>query len=248
MQAIDLGVFDHLVFLVLVALLPWNARRRFRSLVKAVDAGDPKALTRSYRTVVVEKWAFTAVIAVAWIALDRSGSSIGLVPSVTGLAVAGYALAALLIGALLILARSAVRSEEGRRRTNESIDSVSALVPRTTTDKRWFDAMSVTAGIEEELVYRGFLFAYFAAWLPSAPAAIFIILSAVIFGLGHSYQGVAGIVKTGTVGAALGVVYWMTGSVWAPMLLHIVVDLSSGWITQQIVGEGGVDDLEPAAA
>ena len=160
----------------------------------------------SYRTVVVEKWVFTAVIAVAWIALDRSASSIGLIAGITPLAVAGYTLTALVIGALVMLARSAVHSEQGRRRTSESIASVRALVPRTATEKRWFDAMSGTAGIEEELVYRGFLFAYLAAWLPGAPAAVFIVLAGLVFGLGHLYQGAAGIVKTGTLGVLFGVV------------------------------------------
>ncbi|MDH3249747.1 MAG: hypothetical protein OEQ47_12330 [Acidimicrobiia bacterium] len=72
-------MFDHIVFLALVALLPWNACRRFQSLVEAVDGRDTKARMRSYRGVVVEKWLPTAVIFVAWIALSRSASSIGLI-------------------------------------------------------------------------------------------------------------------------------------------------------------------------
>lgn len=248
MPSITLEVFDHLVFLVLVVLLPWNARRRFNSLVEAVDSGDTGARLRSYRTVVVEKWVFTAVIAVAWIALDRSASSIGLIADITPLAVAGYALTALVIGALVMLARSAVNSEQGRRRTSESIASVRAFVPRTAAEKRWFDAASVTAGIEEELVYRGFLFAYFAAWLPGAPAAVFIVLAGLVFGLGHLYQGAAGIVKTGMLGVLFGVVYWMTGSVLAPMLLHVAVDLSSGWITRQIVAGSDTNERTVSAA
>jgi membrane protease YdiL (CAAX protease family) len=249
MPTIDLAMFDHILFLALVALFPWNARRRFQSLVKAVDGGDTKARMRSYRTVVVEKWLLTAVIFVAWITLSRSASSIGLIPSVTLLAIAGYALTATAIGALVMLARAAVHSEQGRRRTSESIASVRSFVPRTATEKRWFDAMSVTAGIEEELVYRGFLFAYFAAWLPSMPAAAIILLAGLVFGLGHLYQGAAGVVKTGTLGVLFGVVYWMTGSLWAPMLLHVVVDLSSGWITRKIVADGGLNELaEPVPA
>ena len=247
MPDVTLGIFDHLVFLVLVALLPWNARRRLHSLVRAVDAQDPYARIRAYRTVVAEKLLFTAVIAVAWVALNRSLSSIGLTVESAPLAITGYVVTALAIGALLVLARSAVRSERGRRRTSDSITALRAFVPHTAKEKRWFDAMSVSAGIEEELVYRGFLFAYFAGLLSGVPAGVVIVLAAFVFGLGHSYQGVAGIMKTGVVGVILGVAYWMTGSVWAPMLLHIAIDLSSGWITQQIVTDGGLDDrVQPA--
>ncbi|MFW2339201.1 MAG: type II CAAX prenyl endopeptidase Rce1 family protein [Acidimicrobiia bacterium] len=50
-------------------------------------------------------------------------------------------------------------------------------------------------------------------------------------------------------GVLFGVLYWMTGSVWAPMLLHIVVDLNSGWLNWQIVREDALDDpAKPAAA
>lgn len=249
MPNIDLGIFDHIVFLVLVALVPWRARRRFRSLVKALDGGDSNARTRSYRTVVAEKWVRTAVIAVAWITLSRSASSIGLPGSVTPLAIVGYSLTALAIGALLVLTRAAVHSEQGRRRTRESIDSVRAFVPHTATEKRWFNAMSVSAGIDEELIYRGFLFAYLAAWAPGVPAAVIIVLAALVFGLAHLYQGTAGIVKTATLGVVFGVLYWMTGALWAPMLLHVVVDLSSGWISSQVVRDNDpVDRPEPVAA
>lgn len=241
MPTIDLGTFDHIVFLALVAILPWNARRRFQSLVQAVAGGDRRARARSYRTVVTEKGLLTAAILVAWIVLGRSASSIGLIANFTPLAIAGYALTAFLIGALLFLARSAVNSEQGRRRTGESVASVRSFVPRTTTEKRWFDAMSITASIEEELVYRAFLFAYFATLLPSVPSAVVILLAGFVFGLGHLYQGAAGIVKTGMVGVLLGVVYWMTASVWAPIVLHAVVDLTSGWITRKIAADGGLE-------
>jgi membrane protease YdiL (CAAX protease family) len=246
MPTITLGIFDHIVFLVLLVALPWNARRRFRSLVEAVNRGDKRARTRSYQSAMVVEWSLVSIIAVAWIALSRSAESIGLITGVTPLAITGYALTALAIGALLILARSAVRSEQGRRRTSQSIASVRALVPRTASEKRWFDAMSVTAGVCEEFYYRGFLFAYLIALLPGVPAGGVIILAGLVFGLGHLYQGAAGVVKTGTVGSVLGLLYWMTGSLLAPMLLHVVVDLSSGWITQQLAAGDRLE--EPARA
>ena len=189
MPSITLGIFDHVVFLVLVALLPWNGRRRFHSLVKAVDAGDPNARTRAYRTVLIEKWVLTAVIAVAWIALSRSASSIGLIAELTPLAIVGFALTALAIGALLVLTRSVARSEQGRSKARKALAPVRALLPHTATEKRWFDAVSVTAGICEEFIYRGFLFAYLAAWLPGMPVGVVVVLAGLVFGLGHLYQG-----------------------------------------------------------
>ena len=58
--------------------------------------------------------------------------------------------------------------------------------------------MCVTAGICEELLFRGFLTWYLAhhVGLPVAAAA-----QVVIFGVAHLYQGFGGIVKTGFAGA-----------------------------------------------
>ncbi len=56
MPNISLAIIDHVVVLVLVALLPWNGRTRFDLLVKRDDAGNPGARMRAYRTVLVEKW------------------------------------------------------------------------------------------------------------------------------------------------------------------------------------------------
>jgi membrane protease YdiL (CAAX protease family) len=51
-----------------------------------------------------------------------------------------------------------------------------------------------------------------------------------MFGLGHAYQGAAGIVKTGIVGLLMAGAYVGTGSLLAPMLLHVVIDLTSGMV------------------
>jgi membrane protease YdiL (CAAX protease family) len=249
MPSITIEIFDHIVFLVLVAFVPWNAGRRFRTLTKAVDAGDPNARKGAYRRILIEKWVWAAVIGVAWITLSRSAESIGLIAGITPLAIVGYALAALAIGALLMSAQSVARSERLRARTRKSIAPVRAMVPHTATEKRWFDRVSVTAGISEEFVYRGFLFAYLTALIPGMPVGVVVVLAGLVFGLGHSYQGLSGIVKTGTLGILFGAVYWMTASLLAAMLLHAAVDLASGWISWRVIRDGDPAEIvAPAAA
>lgn len=241
MPSITLGIIDHLVFVTLVAFVPWNAGRRFRSLGKAVDARDPNARKRAYRTILIGKWVWVAVIAVAWIAQNRSAESIGLnaeFTEFTPLRIGGFALTALAIGGLLMFAKSVGRSEQMRTKTRQSIASAQALLPHTATEKRWFDSVSVTASISEELIYRGFLFAYLISLIPGLPTSLVILVAALVFGLTHSYQGPAGIVKTGMLGILFGVLYWMTGSLLAPVLLHAAVDLTSGWVSWQVIREG----------
>ena len=79
----------------------------------------------------------------------------------------------------------------------------------------------------EEIVFRGYLLAYFDGLVGPTAA---VLASTLMFGLGHAYQGAAGIVRTGIVGLLLAGAYVGTGNLLAPMLLHVVIDATSGMV------------------
>ena len=98
---------------------------------------------------------------------------------------------------------------------------------RPPTENRWFDMASITAGVCEEILYRGLLLATLVSLVGTWPA---VAISSLIFGLGHAYQGVSGIVKTGLVGLILALLTVFSGSLFIAIVLHAVVDLTSGRI------------------
>jgi membrane protease YdiL (CAAX protease family) len=51
-----------------------------------------------------------------------------------------------------------------------------------------------------------------------------ILISAVIFGLAHVYQGAAGVVGTGIIGFFLGWIYMRMGRVWPLVIAHALFD------------------------
>jgi membrane protease YdiL (CAAX protease family) len=55
-----------------------------------------------------------------------------------------------------------------------------------------------------------------------------VIVSSLIFGLGHEYQGVAGIMRTGLVGLLFAVLYVSSGSIWIPIIGHVLFDILQG--------------------
>lgn len=93
-----------------------------------------------------------------------------------------------------------------------------------------FRRLSLTAGICEEIVYRGYLIWYLAAFVGAWPAAV---LAGFAFGAVHIYQGPAGVVRTGIVGLGAGVLYVGTGSLLWPMILHAAIDLQGGALAQR---------------
>jgi membrane protease YdiL (CAAX protease family) len=74
----------------------------------------------------------------------------------------------------------------------------------------------------EEIIFRGYLILRLKA-VTGHPAAA-VVLSAVIFALGHGYEGSAGVVTVGAMGLIFALVYLWRQSLVAPMVMHFLQD------------------------
>lgn len=83
------------------------------------------------------------------------------------------------------------------------------------------------AACGEELVYRGYLMNRVAGLGNNTPAAwvMSLVLVNTLFGFGHLYQGITGIIENIIDGSLLGVLYLACGrNLWAPIIAHGVTD------------------------
>lgn len=93
-------------------------------------------------------------------------------------------------------------------------------------------SLALLAGVWEEFVFRGFVLGRFTraftAWL-GAPRgqALALGLSSLLFGLGHGYQGLFGVMQTTAVGLVFGAVVLRRQSLWPAMLAHVTLDTIS---------------------
>jgi CAAX protease family protein len=87
-------------------------------------------------------------------------------------------------------------------------------------------ALSVTAGICEEMIFRGYLQRQFMALTKSVPAGI--LLSGAAFGAAHAYQGFRMVILIGLYGAMFGILAHWRGSVRPGMIAHVWQDSLSG--------------------
>ena len=106
------------------------------------------------------------------------------------------------------------------------------MMPLNGSELARFNMLSLTAGIVEETLWRGFLFWYLGHVMPLWTAAI---ISAVGFGLAHSYQGLANIPRVAMIGAVFSGLYLLTGSLWLPIILHAAVDLLQGRMAYEVL-------------
>ncbi len=85
----------------------------------------------------------------------------------------------------------------------------------------------VLAAFGEEFVYRGYLMNRIATSAGGGRAAWVLTLvgTSVVFGLGHLYQGTAGVLTTGLSGLVFGILYLTNDrSLWVPILAHGTMD------------------------
>jgi hypothetical protein len=103
---------------------------------------------------------------------------------------------------------------------------VSQMAPASAGELTLWIALSISAGICEELIFRGYLQQQFTAltrhiWLG-------IVISAVFFGLAHAYEGTSGMLLIMVYGAFFGILAHLRRSLRAGMFAHAWQDSVSG--------------------
>ena len=129
----------------------------------------------------------------------------------------------LIVGFLLLTAVAALAAR--RDKDVPSIGDIQAMLPRNRQELVLTGLMSINAGVVEELLMRLALPALlFGA---TGNAALAIVLSILLFGALHVYQGVWGVLGTTVIGAVMMALYLVTGSILVPMDVHACIDLRS---------------------
>lgn len=100
------------------------------------------------------------------------------------------------------------------------------LMPSTGREKTLYRLVAISAGITEEILYRGFISAALLTSFPDLSIWLIMIISSLLFGLGHLYQGVGGMLRTFILGMILSLIYLATHSLLLCMLIHILIDLT----------------------
>jgi CAAX protease family protein len=83
----------------------------------------------------------------------------------------------------------------------------------------------IVVAIVEETVFRGYLILRLKTVTRRPWAAV--LLSSVVFSIGHGYEGMAGVISVFFLGVVFAVIYLWRKSLIAPMIIHFLIDFSS---------------------
>ncbi len=236
-------VFDHLLFVGLAVAYPVASVISFRRLLRRIAAGEVVAPTEIYRSTVLGHWLLFAIAVALWLLSGRPWHALGFGLDLGSGFLIGLALT---VGAIVVLVRQYGGLEHASEKTRASLrrqlGDLEFIMPRNEKELRQFYGVSVTAGIVEETLWRGFLFWYLAHAMPLWAAAV---ASSVLFGIGHAYQGAASLPKVTLVGGVFAALYILTGSIWLPMVLHAVFDAVQGRAVYKLLSSAS---LSPSSA
>jgi uncharacterized protein len=222
------GVFDYAVvaLLVLEAVLGWLWY--WPRCLRAIRAGVPGVRGRIYRDEVIAQWIMTSLVVATWVAKARPWSALWL-GSTRPLRLSIGILAAAIVIVLLLLQMRRVQKALARpkavARLREQLAFANPLVPQTSGERRGFWLLSITAGVCEEILFRGLLMWLITAWLGLVAG---VIISSILFGCAHIYLGAAHVPKTAIVGLAFAIIVVASGSLWPAIVIHAAIDLNAG--------------------
>jgi hypothetical protein len=217
---------DHVLVVLAVvglALRAWFGMRALRALApEQLPAARPRLWARAIMT----QWALAFAVCAWWLMQRRPWDGLGIsAGSVWG--TGGVTLGIVVMGIMLVVQRRAIAtSGDIRARLRARLANVAALLPGRREEWPGFASLAITAGICEELLFRGFVTWWLLHYIPVFWVAI--VVQAVLFGLAHAYQGPRGVFTAGAIGLFLGGIVWVTGSLWAAMILHALMDLHAG--------------------
>jgi hypothetical protein len=208
--------------LVLAAIGGWTIGHKIFT-DQSIATANPNRVHFYVGTLFYEWFLFVLVLegvrnsgASALVVLGEQWHSVRQVLRDIGIAAGFWIVSAILLWIFGWLLRTAVLSR-----------NVSMLPHRGIELTLWI-ALSVTAGICEETIFRGYLQRQFIALTKSAPTGI--VLSAATFGAAHAYQGFRMMVLIALYGAMFGILAYWRGSVRPGMIAHAWNDSLNGVI------------------
>ena len=228
---------DHILVLIYGLVIP------FMSGVKSLENFENIQFTEAIRRrfyLANSLFLFLAavVILVTWWLHDRPFDAMGFRLSIDvknqELTFSLIALLAILYAGDLLMS---IRKWKKRDLTVDTLDDTTPFLPRKLRELPAYIVMCISAGVFEEIIYRGYMVTYFlpeynfSTGLP----ILAVTAPAFLFSLAHYYQGWQAVLKIFLLSLLLGIIFLSSGSIWVVMIIHFLIDLIGGLVAMRLM-------------
>lgn len=231
---------DHILFLLLGVILPFRSTRAQKGLASIRFTSDLRI--RLFLANSIGLWAMAVIVLAFWWLMGRDFSALGFGLQIRH-SVVGWSAFAVFFLLYLIDFSAVFTTRKGVEKFETKLSGELNLLPRNRREYLYFIPLSFSAGVCEEIVFRGYFIGYWlglmapfqlGVWSP----VIAIVLPAILFGIVHQYQGRWAVVRIMGMAVLFGVCYLEFGVLWPLMALHFAIDLVGGlaglWFPEEV--------------
>jgi membrane protease YdiL (CAAX protease family) len=122
------------------------------------------------------------------------------------------------------------------------------LLPSSGAERAAFILVSLSAGVCEEILFRGFLIRLLNGGALALPLAGALAASSLLFGLGHAYQGFKGVLGTAVAGLFMGLLFLLSGNLVPAMVVHALLDMQVVYVLGSASRKAAPASLAPESA
>jgi len=226
-------MMQHLLFFFLLVVAPiWD----LYAIPKLKRSLSSEYKIRYYQTLCAWMWIASAlaVVAIGFRAIFIISPSPGEISWLLPHAWVRYLVEALIAVAAIVIVALPVGLVTWKKLTKRplryssaaALKSLNYFLPGTWTERRWWVFVSITAGVCEEILFRGFILRYLHVFPWTLNLTLALLISSAIFGVHHIYQGAGGVAKVTILGILFGLLFLLTGNLLFPIIFHGAIDLS----------------------
>jgi membrane protease YdiL (CAAX protease family) len=136
---------------------------------------------------------------------------------------------------------AAPKPESPEKKQLDTIRELLDLAPANGLEIAAWGALCIVVGFSEELVFRGYLQSQGIALLHRVPLGV--LLSAIVFGFAHGYQGLRGMCLIGAFGAMFSIITLMRRSLFPGIVAHAWHDFLMGLLLALLRSTHAIDKL-----
>lgn len=241
MNEIVLGTFDHILLFLLGIVLPALAVFQTQEELKEIQFDTPMKKQIYYGNGIFQ-WICVFFIVLVWWGNSRSFADLGF--QMGTWSSTSWTLVLFFLVLYLLDVWWELRNEKKIVETKNKWLKEVPILPANIEEFKHFLFVAFSAGVCEEIIFRGFFIQYFLAinenndlgnWLA-------VIIPACLFAFGHLYQGEKAVLKILGMAILFGWIFILTKSLLLLMLIHFLVDVLGGFLAYRILKNEAINN------
>ena len=236
MEIYTISIWDHLVFFLLGIALPVYTIWKGKLDLSDMEFDTSTKLQVYYGNSLI-LWGGALIVIFIWWIQAKSFASLGFSPPIISTIV--IILSSVIVLLYIIDAYRETFIPTRRIQTIKRFKENTPFLPANKNEFFHFCFLAVTAGITEEIIYRGFIVNYLLFVFGNSISGIglAVLIPAIAFGGLHIYQGKVAVFKIILLAIIFGLIFVFSKSLYIVIVIHVLIDLVGGVLAVGLMRE-----------